>query len=178
MGIDHKYNDRDAPILGFRGPTKWLSNFWPADIKFEGLIYPANENAFQAAKFPQEERLKFTVCNPREAKEMGKTTPMSELRLKEWMGGLRDMVMLQVNMEKYRAHEILRNTLIATGNAYLEETNNWGDRYWGVCGGEGENMLGRILMELRTHLKLDWKTHLYAYDERMMDNIKQCRRVA
>lgn len=40
--------------------------------------------------------------------------------------------------------------LMATGNKYLEERNWWGDLYWGRDKeGNGENMLGKLLMEIR-----------------------------
>ena len=35
---------------------------------------------------------------------------------------------------------------------YLEETNNWRDEFWGVCNGRGQNMLGKLLMEVREEL--------------------------
>jgi ribA/ribD-fused uncharacterized protein len=179
MGIDHKYDDRDAPILGFRGPTKWLSNFWPADIKYEGLVYCTNENAFQANKFPKADRIPFTMCTPQEAKDMGQR-PMSEPRLKDWMSGLREKVMLRINLEKYMAHGDLRNRLLATSNAYLEETNTWGDKYWGVCG-TGENMLGRILMEIRQYFRTEWKPDILYLtrirQDKMLYEIKLLRRV-
>jgi hypothetical protein len=179
MGVDHKYDDRDAPILGFRGPTKWLSNFWPADIKYEGLVYCTNENAFQANKYPQADRIPFTMCTPQEAKQMGQK-PMSEPRLKDWMSGLRDRVMLRINLEKYLAHEDLRNRLLATSNAYLAETNTWGDKYWGICGGDGENMLGRILMGIRSYLKTSWQPGSYPsyiLQDKMLYEIQKLRRV-
>ena len=50
---------------------------------------------------------------------------------------------------KFRANSDLRDRLLATGHCFLEETNNWGDRFWGVCEGVGENHLGRILMRVR-----------------------------
>ena len=181
MGVDHKYDDKDALILGFRGPTKWLSNFWPAAIEYEGLVYPTNENAFQAAKFSKEDRSKFITCSAREAKEMGTTTPMSDPMIRDWMAGRRDKVMLQINLEKYVNHEDLRDRLRLTSNAYLEETNTWGDRYWGVCGGVGENMLGRILMGIRTYLKNEWNPGIHVTHirlDRMIYEIKLLRRVA
>ena len=44
-----------------------------------------------------------------------------------------------------------REKLLDTGNAELQEGNNWGDRYWGVDlkTGYGENRLGRIIMKVR-----------------------------
>lgn len=34
----------------------------------------------------------------------------------------------------------------------LIEGNTWGDTFWGVCRGKGENNLGKILMRLRSEL--------------------------
>lgn len=40
--------------------------------------------------------------------------------------------------------------LLETGNKYLEETNWWGDTFWGKdLKGNGENTLGRLIMEIR-----------------------------
>ena len=44
----------------------------------------------------------------------------------------------------------LRAQLIATGDAELIEGNTWNDTFWGVCRGTGKNMLGTLLMELRS----------------------------
>ena len=45
--------------------------------------------------------------------------------------------------------------LLETGDVYLEETNTWGDVFWGVCNGKGENMLGQVLMLIRDELKAE-----------------------
>ena len=47
----------------------------------------------------------------------------------------------------------LREKLLATGNEELIEGNWWGDTYWGVCKGKGENNLGKSLMKIRTELQ-------------------------
>lgn len=44
-----------------------------------------------------------------------------------------------------------------TGDAELIEGNNWGDTFWGVCNGRGENMLGKLLMEIRDYLRAQTK---------------------
>jgi hypothetical protein len=43
----------------------------------------------------------------------------------------------------------LRRQLLATGDAELIEDNDWGDHFWGVCMGVGENHLGKLLMQVR-----------------------------
>lgn len=60
-------------------------------------------------------------------------------------------VMLELVQKKF--HPIfMQNRLLATDNAELVEGNYWGDRFWGVCKGEGENHLGKILMRVRKEL--------------------------
>ena len=51
------------------------------------------------------------------------------------------------------ADEVMAAKLLATGDAELVEGNTWGDRFWGVSGGNGLNWLGRLLMEVRSDLK-------------------------
>lgn len=41
---------------------------------------------------------------------------------------------------------------LATGDAILIEGNTWGDRFWGVCEGFGQNHLGHVLMRVRVQL--------------------------
>lgn len=45
--------------------------------------------------------------------------------------------------------------LLATGNEELIEGNKHGDHFWGVCNGHGENMLGKLLMQLRAELQVE-----------------------
>lgn len=56
-------------------------------------------------------------------------------------------------MSKFLQNPDLRDALIATGDAVLEEGNSWGDIYWGKVNGRGTNMLGQILMDIREKLK-------------------------
>ena len=55
-------------------------------------------------------------------------------------------------IEKF-SDPVLRDKLMATGNCQLIEGNTWGDRYWGVCDGVGQNHLGRLLMEIRDQIQ-------------------------
>jgi predicted NAD-dependent protein-ADP-ribosyltransferase YbiA (DUF1768 family) len=55
--------------------------------------------------------------------------------------------------QKFKLNSKLRAQLLATGNEWLEETNTWGDTFWGVCNGVGQNWLGAILMSVREKLR-------------------------
>ena len=51
--------------------------------------------------------------------------------------------------EKFRQNPKLAEMLLATEDAILIEGNTWGDKFWGVCNGVGENNLGKVLMYVR-----------------------------
>lgn len=65
--------------------------------------------------------------------------------------------MSQLIFQKFLTDLQLRQKLLDTKDAYLEETNNWNDTFWGVCNGEGENNLGKILMATREYFKYNDK---------------------
>jgi len=135
-------------IRGFVGEYRFLSNFWPADIRVRGVTYPTMEHAFQACKtLDPLERQRILACRtPGEAKRAGRTVTLRA----DWEGVKLD-VMHGLVTAKFR-HPVLRARLLATGTAELVEENTWGDVYWGVCRGRGENHLGRILMQVCANL--------------------------
>jgi predicted NAD-dependent protein-ADP-ribosyltransferase YbiA (DUF1768 family) len=53
------------------------------------------------------------------------------------------------------SHPELRQKLLDTGSCTLVEGNTWGDTFWGVCDGVGENHLGKLLMTIRADLESD-----------------------
>ena len=62
---------------------------------------------------------------------------------------------IEICKEKFTQNPELLVALKATGFAYLEEGNTWGDRVWGVSppsSGAGGNWLGLVLMVLRSTL--------------------------
>lgn len=135
-------------INGFFGPYRFLSNFEYADIRLDGNVYPTTEHAYQAAKTLNVlEREEIRLCGePKFAKRLGRKVTMR----RDW-DAIKYSIMLDLNRQKY-LHPHLAKKLLATVNAYLEETNTWGDTYWGVCNEEGENNLGKILMQIRAEI--------------------------
>lgn len=132
------------PITSFSGEFVWLSNFYPARVQYAGLTYPTVENAYQAAKLLDPGvRIPFTRCTPREAKRMG-----GRFMIRSDWEDLRLAIMEQLIRQKF-ADEYLRKRLCRTRGRQLIEGNNWGDRFWGMCNGVGENHLGIILMRVR-----------------------------
>lgn len=142
---------KDPPVGGFFGEYRFLSNFWPAQVHFEGEAYPTVEHAYQAAKsLDSDIREEIRgVKQPGKAKKLGGRFEVRPDWERIRVGVMRDLV-----GQKFRVHAELGQRLLATGEAELIEENSWGDTFWGVCEGEGENRLGRILMEVRQELRL------------------------
>ena len=61
--------------------------------------------------------------------------------------------MLDVLTLKFQQNPDIALLLKNTGNLYLEETNDWNDKFWGAdMIGSGLNMLGKCLMIVRNNL--------------------------
>ena len=136
-------------INEFRDQYYFLSNFYEAPITWEGLTYPNNEAAFQSAKLENRlAREQFVHLDPSSAKRLGR-----RIQLRPDWEQVKYRVMQEICMAKFTQNERLREKLIATGDKYLEEGNTWGDRIWGTVDGQGQNMLGKILMGVRAQLR-------------------------
>ena len=136
-------------IKRFVGKNDFMSNFYPCRIEYEGITYPSVEHAFQAAKtFDEEKRRQIAECpTPKEAKAAGR-----RVKLRGDWNEAKVGIMYELLIEKFEIPE-LKEKLLGTGDLYLEEGNIHRDKFWGTYMGEGENMLGKLLMKVREHYK-------------------------
>ena len=145
----------EKEIRGFFGEYRFLSNFWPADVILDGVNFKSVELAYQAAKWKKEDRSYFLNCTELQSVDYNrKNTPngyskqlWDKKKVEIMKNLLKQKFNPKINFDNYKK-------LIATGNKYLEETNWWGDIFWGTDKkGNGKNMLGKILMEIRENSK-------------------------
>lgn len=137
-------------ISRFSGEYHWLSNFSPAHVVLDGCVYPTVEHAYQAAK-TESASLRTSVLNaktPGQAKQLGR-----QLRKRDDWETVKVSVMRELLEQKFCLGSDYARRLVNTGDALLEETNTWGDTFWGICRGQGENMLGVLLTQQREALK-------------------------
>lgn len=141
-------------INEFRGAYRFLSNFWPGGIPvfLDGDEYTTVEHAFQASKtlHMRERRAFQKVLRPGEAKKMGRALKDRGLQRPDWEN-VKRRIMKDLLGQKFSEPE-LRDKLLDTGDQEIIEGNTWGDTYWGVCNGQGQNWLGKLLMEVRSEL--------------------------
>jgi DNA-directed RNA polymerase II subunit RPB2 len=131
-----------------------FSSYYPVDLMIDGLRYRSTEHYFQAMKFPEHpeyQEMIRKVKKPREAKKLGKT---EDYAIRPDWATHRDTVMMTALREKFSdRHPELKNLLLDTGNAILQEASPR-DNYWGTGSkGMGQNKLGVMLMALRDELR-------------------------
>jgi len=126
----------------FSGRHRYLSNFSPAPVKLDGVTYPTVEHAYQAAK-TLGDQTHFQTGSPGDAKRRGRVVGLRP----DWES-VKVAVMLDLLRQKFADRDRM-SALLGTGDAELIEGNTWGDRFWGVCRGSGENHLGKLLMQVR-----------------------------
>ena len=135
-------------IKEFQGEYRWLSNFAPCKIVLEGVEYASIEHAYVSAKSDDKEWKEF-CANPENTaghlKRAGR-----DLELKPDWDEKRFGIMRECIEQKY-AQEPYRTKLEETGFQHIQEGNKWNDKFWGVClkTNEGENNLGKMIMEVR-----------------------------
>lgn len=132
-----------------------FSNLYRAEIAFEGERFPTAEHAYQAGK-PRKPAVKAWL--------MAAPTPsllaMAAHGLYYWdvapgWSVRRFDRMRGVLRAKFTQHDDLRQLLVSTGGARLIEAasvDNPVNRLWGEVEGKGHNMLGIMLMDLRSEL--------------------------
>lgn len=137
-------------IDSFRGQYQWLSNFAPCSIYVGGYTYPSVEHAFQSAK--NDEHWWRQYCSTTKSAGLVKRESKKVKLVDNW-NTRKVNAMRYLLVEKFKC-EPYRQLLLDTGSQYIKEGNTWGDKYWGVCSrtGVGENVLGKMIMEIRETL--------------------------
>lgn len=142
-------------IDSFAGEYRFLSNFYPAPVWYGSVQYPTVEHAFQAAKTLDsavQDKIR-RAKTPGQAKGLGRKVVLRA----DWET-VKVGVMKALVEAKFLENKVLAAELLATGDAELCEGNWWNDKIWGMAKDfngvwVGQNLLGKILMEVREGLR-------------------------
>ncbi len=138
-------------IKGFFGDYRWLSNFSKVTVQLDGVTYPSVEVAYHAAKHTPQDRDYFLSCSSEESVTYNRTHTPTFYTPKAW-NATKVEVMRFLLEQKFdpALNPDVAQKLQNTGSRYIEETNWWGDKFWGKdLTGEGLNTLGILIMEIR-----------------------------
>lgn len=131
-----------------------LSNFSSFTLWWQGLRFDTSEAAYHWEKFaPRHNELRERIRKAPSAHEAFQIAQMNKhLRDPNW-DVRKVVVMREILRLKVQQHPYVRRKLLATGDRELVE-NSWRDDVWGWGPNQdGQNLLGKLWMELRADLR-------------------------
>jgi ribA/ribD-fused uncharacterized protein len=150
--------DTDKQVFFYEQDFYVLSNFSAFNLLWQGHTFPTSEHAYHWEKFwcngygpgwPVALRIK-DAASAHEAFKIAEQN--KQLRFSRW-DDVKVNIMLDILRAKAAQHEYVRRKLLATGERELIE-DSWRDDFWGWGPNrDGQNMLGRLWMQVRDELR-------------------------
>lgn len=143
-----------SEIKGFVDDFKWLSNFFPiTPFEYDGMVFKTTENFYQAMKtLDKKERIYISELPAGKAKRYANPAYNKKFIIRDDWDEIKVSVMEYASRIKF-SQDDFKELLVATRDCYIEETNSWGDVFWGCnTSGEGQNKLGEIITKIRSDL--------------------------
>lgn len=132
----------------------FLSNYYLINLKYGNRVYKSVEHLYQTVKcLKKEDREKIRKAStPKSAKILARF-----IKKRPYWDVEKIAVMDTILRKKFRDPKLKRQ-LKDTGNMELLNQNYHHDTFWGICGctkhhRAGLNMLGQILMKIRTEIQ-------------------------
>lgn len=136
-------------------PYGVFSNLYRSKIVVRGRVFRSVEEAYQSLK-PRRAKVREWLLDAPSPRLVA-TTAHALTRYDRFPGWakLRFPWMMECLRAKYTQNEQCQTLLLKTGSARLVESglqDNATNRRWGEVNGEGENLLGRMLMKVRAEI--------------------------
>jgi ribA/ribD-fused uncharacterized protein len=148
-------SDTELQVFFYEREFYVLSNFSSFQLRWADRAFATAEHVYHWEKFRGAPVVQGAILAARSAHEAFRIARANdESRRSDW-----DVVKVDVMREIIRAkvdqHEYVRRKLLETGDRELVE-DTWRDDFWGAGpDGRGQNVLGRLWMELRGQLRGD-----------------------
>ena len=125
-----------------------LDNFSPHSIVYNGQKYPTAEHLYQALKFDNPKIVAEIIDanSPLQAKIIA--SKYKQQRINNWSETKVQTMKKVLNLKLYQ-HPEIQDYLKSTNESELIE-NNPEDDFWGIGDGNGQNMIGKIWMEIKS----------------------------
>jgi len=146
--------DTDRQVFFYEQDFYVLSNFSAFSLWLAGIRFATSEAAYHYEKFPDATAIQQQILNAASAHDAFKIAENNKaLRRPDW-DDVKVDVMRRLLRAKVEQHEYVRRKLLATGDRELIE-DSWRDDFWGWGPNrDGQNMLGKLWMEVRAELTL------------------------
>lgn len=132
-----------------------LSNFSAFRLGWRDYNFMTAEHAYHWEKFPNRRDAQYLILTAPSAHEAFKCAQeWKHERRPDW-DAVKVPIMKNILRAKTSQHEYVRRKLLATGSRELIE-NSWRDDFWGWGPQrDGQNMLGKLWMEIRDELRTE-----------------------
>jgi ribA/ribD-fused uncharacterized protein len=145
--------DTETQVFFYEQDFYVLSNFSSFSLWLAGDRFATSEAAYHYEKFPDATAIQQQILSAPSAHVAFKIAEANKaFRRADW-DDVKVDVMRRILREKVRQHEYVRRKLLDTGDRELIE-NSWRDDFWGWGPNrDGQNMLGKLWMEIRAELR-------------------------
>jgi ribA/ribD-fused uncharacterized protein len=146
--------DNDRQVFFYEQDFYVLSNFSAFSLHWRGVRFETSEAAYHWEKFDGWAPVVATqIRHAASAHDAFKLAEQSKaLRRPDW-DDVKVGIMRDILRAKAEQHEYVRRKLLATGNRELIE-DSWRDDFWGWGPNrDGQNVLGKLWMEVRAELR-------------------------
>lgn len=154
---EHYKLDNDRQVFFYEQDFYVLSNFSSFALHWRGLDFPTSEHAYHWEKFnidgAAQAECRKVFLTARSAHDAFKAAAeLKQYRRADW-DDVKVSIMRDILRAKAQQHEYVRRKLLETGDRELIE-DSWRDDYWGWGPSrDGQNMLGKLWMEVRAGLR-------------------------
>ena len=164
LPVEHTNSFGEVIIDAFRNEYDFLSNFYISPLTWKGHKFSTSEHAYQWAKTDDPAEQKTVLVHVFETGGEMPTTPGQAksaggaVTLRPDWEETKLNIMYDILKAKFTQNWGILQKLLNTGDAELIEGNSWHDNWYGDCKCQGcknipgQNILGKILMRLRTEL--------------------------
>lgn len=157
----HHILDTDDTVYFYEQEFYILSNFSAFRLRWSFLDFDTSEAAYQWEKFHHtagtytlmHHDIQLAIRHARSAHEAFKIAERNRPHVRPNWDAIKVAVMRDILYTKASQHEYVRRKLLETGARELIE-NSWRDGFWGWGADQhGQNMLGKLWMEIRAALR-------------------------
>lgn len=153
--------DSDTQVFFYEQDFYVLSNFSAFNLHWKGRTFSTSEHAYHWEKFDQVPdawncagSIARQILEASSAHEAFKIAEVNKHRRRPDWDDVKVDIMRGILRAKVQQHEYVRRKLLATGARELIE-DSWRDDFWGWGPNrDGQNMLGKLWMEVRNELRV------------------------
>lgn len=156
--VEHHKMDTDTHVFFYEQDFYVLSNFSAFQVSWAGIDFPTSEHAYHWEKFANETELSegneiaWRITEAKSAHEAFKLAERNKAHRRSDWDDVKVGIMRDILRAKADQHEYVRRKLIDTGDRVLVE-DSWRDDVWGWGPNkDGQNLLGKLWMEIRAEL--------------------------